>query len=386
MKRNKKLIFVISSESFGNHSGGAIVINKLLSNYSPEEIVYLGIIPTPTKQIKAQFKTYYLPNIKLHWRLEMLYRYISVLPAVFYGLYILIKHKPKVILSFYPFENALLTSLVLSKTTKTPLYSYMNDLYKENRKGTFAKKLANYLQDKIFKYSSKIIVVNSGMGDFYRLKYNIQPEVIFTSINEIIPEKISVNDIQGKFVFGYSGNVNNDRIDVFKTMVAALGKRSDIEIRIFSATTKQELESQGAWSSNMIIDFIKDADILVNELRNCHALYLPLTFSDKNTPVDQLATCLGIKSYEYLIAGAPVIVQCREEYYTAKFYKERDCGIIVSENTESALTKAVDLLISNKILRQKLVNNSLIAATEFTGRKNRIKLNHTLNILENDKN
>jgi glycosyltransferase involved in cell wall biosynthesis len=386
MKGNKNLIFVISSESYGNHSGGAVVINKLLSNFRHNEIIYLGINPTPIKQIKAQFKTYYLPKIKLYWRLEMLYRYLSVLPAVICGLYILLKHKPKVILSFYPFENALIASLILSKVTKTPLYTYMNDLYKENREGIFRKKLANYFQSKVFKYSNKIIVVNSGMADFYNLKYNIQPEVIFTSINEGIPEKILVNEVNGKFIFGYSGNINNDRIDVFKTMVAALGKRSDIEIRIFSATTKEELVSQGAWSSNMYLDFIKDSEKLVNELRKCHALYLPLTFSVKNTSVDQLATCLGIKSYEYLIAGAPVIIQCREEYYTAKFYKDRDCGIIVSENTESALIKALDLLISDKYLRQKLVDNSLLAAKEFTGIKNKIKLNQILNMVENDKN
>lgn len=327
--------------------------------------------------LDAPFKTYYLPYVSIHWRLEIIYRILSFIPATLLGLFLLIKYKPKSILVFYPFENALFTAYLLRLISGTPIYPYLNDLYLENRTGLM-KHLAVFLQPRLFKKAEKIIVVNEGMNTFYQNKLNIHTEVIFTSINEHIPTKVVVPEITGRFILGYSGNINNDRIDVFKTMVAALGKREDVEIRLFTGTTQKELEMQEAWSDNMSIKFIKKADELVHELGLCHALYLPLTFSTTGTPVDQLATCLGIKSYEYLICGAPVIVQCPLEYYTSQFYIDRNCGMVIGENTTEALLEGITELKKNKTLRQELVNNSLIAAAEFTGQKNAEKL---LNII-----
>lgn len=369
----KYSMLVIASETPSNNNGSGVIINRLLCHFNSNEMIYLGRKAVAKGRVKMPFPVYSIPAPSVDSRGERFWRLLSVVPGVIIGLYLILKYRPSSIVCFFPFENALLITYILHKLTGKKYYPYLNDLYMENRKG-HEKAIADWLQPRFFRNAKKIIVVNEGMKRFYRERYGIESEVIFTSINDAIPVSVSVGEPHQPFVMGYSGNINRDRIDPFQVLIRALRDKPEYKIRMFSGVSRTQLEKWDLWSDNVSLEFFNNSAKLVEELSKCDLLYLPLTFRTDMTSREQLATCLGIKSYEYLISGVPVMVHCPLEYYTAQFYVERNCGLVVGSLDEKAVEEAIWSLRNKIVDSQLLVNNSLRAARAFTGELNADKL------------
>src|SRR5690606_12147426 len=126
----------------------------------------------------------------------------------------------------------------------------------------------------------------------------------------------------GKLIVGFSGNVSRDRVQPFRELVLLARERGDMEIRYFVPHSREYLETNGVWLEGSEIRFCRTDDELLSELRQCHALYLPLTFEVEDDSVEQLATCFGIKSYEYILACRPVLVHCPADYFTYRFFAD----------------------------------------------------------------
>ena len=82
---------------------------------------------------------------------------------------------------------------------------------------------------------------------------------------------------------------------------------------------------------------------------------------------DQLATCFGIKSYEYFLAQRPVVVHTPGDYFLARFYRERGCGIVVDDPTPAAVRHALERLRDEPALGRGIAAAGQAAAREFEG-------------------
>jgi len=105
------------------------------------------------------------------------------------------------------------------------------------------------------------------------------------------------------------------------------------------------LKSIGLMNLNTTIKFCNTEEKLIGELKKCNLLYLPLTFDLKDDSYDQLSTCFGIKSYEYIQSCRPILVHCPSDYYTSKFFREANAGVIVDRLDASFLENAIDEFI-----------------------------------------
>lgn len=368
----RKPLLVVTESLPAQSSGTSIVLRKLLENFAVEDIVLLGRRPDPRLRLESRplpHRAVTIPALPGGIRGERFWRLASTLPGVLVGLNAVRRCKPVAILAVFPYESALLIGYVLHRLTGLPLLAYFCDLYLEDRRRGWETCLARVLQPRVFRAAARIVAVNQGMADYYRERYGLDALCVPACINVPVPEPGPLPAAGRTFVIGYSGNVNATRLSSLRALVGAVGDDPAYAIRYFTPQTPAFLRSQGVWTENSTATFVSDEGDLIRHLADCDALFLPLTFDVQHASRDQLATCFGIKSYEYFLSQRPVVLHSPGDYFIARFYRQWDCGLVVTEDGSGALGSALDRLRSDPDLRLRLARNALNASRQFEGHR-----------------
>ena len=353
-------------------SGTSIVLRRLLEHFTSEEIVLLARAPDRYLRFPGSILHYpvvRIPSLPGGIRGDRYWRILSVLPGLIAGRRAVRRFDPGALLVVYPDDISLLTGYWLHRITGLPLFAYFCDLYMEDSWGGWQAALARWLQPRVFRAARRIIAVNQGMADYYRDRYGLTPLCLPTCINTTIPEYRGVPEPGRPFVVGYSGNVNDTRLASLRALVCAVGGNADYAIRYFTPQKPGELQALGVWADNVTATFISDESELIRQLSACDALFLPLTFAVDRHSHDQLATCFGIKSYEYFLSQKPVLLHSPGDYFIARFFRNWDCGVVVDDQDPEALATTLRAFRSSGPLRERLVRNALRAAQQFEGER-----------------
>jgi hypothetical protein len=340
-------------------SGTNTVVRRLLENFTAREVVLLG--RSPSRRALLDGRELHYPVVSMvapprGLRGERFWRLASVVPGVLQGWNTVRRFRPQAILAMFPDECSLLTGLYLHRLTRIPLLAYFCDLCAENTPPvTWEGRLASWLQPRVFEAASRVIAVNQGMVDFYRDRYGLRATCLPTCINQPIPAYLPPPDPGRPFRIGYSGNVNEARVDSLRALVEAVRGDRSYALHYFTPQAPDFLEKLGVWAPNAVARFVADEPSLVSALAECDALFLPLTFNCEALSRDYLATCFGVKSYEYFLASRPILVHTPGDYFLARFYRECGCGMVVDDPSPAALRFALGRLREDRLLRETLV-------------------------------
>lgn len=369
-RRGRRPLMVVAYSLPFESAGTSIVLRRLLENFASDEVVLLARNPNPHLQLESHplhYPTVRIPALPSGMRGEHYWRFSAVLPGIIAGLREIRRRRPAAIMAVFPDEISLLTGYCLHRLTQVPLFAYFCDLYMEDRPGGWEGRLARWLQPRVFRAASRIIAVNEGMAGYYREHYGTNALCVPTCINVDIPRPNPVPSPGNPFVVGYSGTINSARISSLRALVRAIGNHAAYAIRYFTPQKPAFLRAYDLWTQNSEAAFVSGEAELIRRLSGCDALFLPLTFDVGENSRDQLATCFGIKSYEYFLSQRPVLLQCPGDYFIARFYRDWDCGMVVDDPGPEALVAALERLRSDGGLRTGFVHNALMAARQFEG-------------------
>lgn len=346
-----------------------MVIRRLLEHFSRAEVVLIGR-PAHARRAFAPVPSNYdvltIPAPSTGLRGEMYWMMLAVIPGVITGLLAVRKHRPTVIVGFFPDEGSLLTSYVLSRITGLPLVSYLCDLYVEERQSGWRAKLAVWLQARVFHHSASVISLTEGMAQFLKDKYDLPPTVVPHCVNGPVTSARTPNSHEC-FVIGYCGSINDARIAPLRAVTQIVGERTDYELRYFGSASQSFLETNGLWNGNTRVSFAPSEDDLIKELACCDALFLPLSGEADSNSKEQIATSFPTKALDYFKAGRPVVVQSGESDFVTRFFRERNCGVVVTRNEKTALLQGFERIRNNPAVAQQLAENGTRAAVEFSG-------------------
>lgn len=369
--RDEVFFFVVAPAVPIEVSGTNVVVRRLLENFSAGEVVLMG--RSASRRAALEAKELHYPVVRLlapprGLRGERFWRVTSVIPGVLQGWAAVRRLRPAAILAMFPDECSLLVGDVLARLTGIPLLVYFCDLYAEGRlPDTWEARFASWLQRRVFASARTVFAVNQGMVDFYRERYGLRAICLPTCINEPIPGFAPPPDPGRPFRIAYSGNVNEARVDSLRALVEAVGHDPDYALHYLTPQSRAQLEAFGVWAPNASARFVNDEASLVPALAECDALFLPLTFDCGTLPRDYLATCFGIKSYEYFLARRPILVHTPGDYFLARFYREWRCGLVVDDPAPAALRAGLERIRADRQLRETLVQQGLAAAHSFEG-------------------
>jgi glycosyltransferase involved in cell wall biosynthesis len=109
-------------------------------------------------------------------------------------------------------------------------------------------------------------------------------------------------------------------------------------------------------SSRLRVKYVSRAE--VQRLQSeAHVLVAPL--SHKNCAMDEVRTVFSTKILEYLVSGRPIIVFAPEGSYHIESARKGGWGYVVTEDSPVALAAAIEKVVRDEALGERLVHGAL---------------------------
>ena len=274
------------------------------------------------------------------------------------------KKKITHVVGVYPDLDFLEISRSASEVCGVKFYPYLHDTLAEGLSHKRYKNIAKVVQQNIFKTSRKILVMSEGMKDLYKDKYDVETTPVLHSFSENVEEKELNNDTVEKSIF-WGGAIYAINKETVKRVHSAC-KNLDYTLTLSAANTPEKLANLGFENKNIkILPFLTREDYITT-IGNQRALLLSIDWPDESAVhKDELGTIFPTKTIEYLISGRPIIVNCPEEYFLARFFKKYQCGIVLTERDPQKLKEYIETVLNDEEKLKVMVANAYKTSKQF---------------------
>jgi glycosyltransferase involved in cell wall biosynthesis len=166
------------------------------------------------------------------------------------------------------------------------------------------------------------------------------------------------------WIIVYTGSVYHAQADAFRNLVEALDWIDDPwEIHVASHQNEEALARNGLVGPHVRMrGRLSHADTIALQ-QQADVLFLPLAFE---VIPEVIRTSAPLKTGEYLASGRPILVHAPEHSWLSRFFRQRNCGIVVDRPDVAQLAAALLRLRKDESLRGRLAARQRNVAGEFT--------------------
>ncbi len=340
-------------------------MTELVSQFNPASytIVTMSAPQPDTSECGASIERVMCPGDSLPSRLRSIWRFVQM-PFLVRKISRLAQAKQvKVIVGIYPSLELFIIAKEVAKRNRIALVIYLHDTIAEMYENTLMDKYVRRQQKDAFSSASAIFVMSEGLVDLYRKKYHVRSQVLPHIYSELYcePKQTGVALTQG-FWAGAIYSINNASL---KRVYDAL-TRCKMSL-LLTRVSKETLDKIGISGSNVSSTFVEERAKYLDVISKQGVLILALNWPDETSVhEDELSTIFPTKTPEYLASGRPILVHCPENFYLAKFFKQNQCGAVVSERSVDALTRTLNELCSKMELVSTYQKNAKKALELFS--------------------
>lgn len=146
----------------------------------------------------------------------------------------------------------------------------------------------------------------------------------------------------------FAGNIYEAHYDAFTNLAQALALVDDLQVRlhIYAPQTAEQLRERGIASPCFEFHGFQPHAVVEVAERKADALFLPLAFKSRLTPL--LRTAAPGKTAEYLAMGRPVLVHAPQGSFLSEYFTRRGCGAVVDRCEPAALADAIRRLAGER--------------------------------------
>lgn len=374
-------VLVITYGFYKASLGSAVVMRNLLHEYSPKSFTVLttAVSPELSASVPPELGVQTIrtgPPFGMrgerYWR-DIFYTFLERRIEA-----IARRVKPVVIIAVYPMLHFFAASVRAAERCGIPLVAYLHDTLAEQYRGTRYESMAEEVQRSIFSSARSILVTGRGMSDLYRSRYAVESVPLEIGYREPIPDTLPPAPDGAPHAFmGGSIYAVNDRC-VLRMMGGA--QRAGLGFRLASPADWENLQRLGIMPQDGLekVHYTIRSEYL-EALRQQHVLTVGLNWPDESTvPEDELSTAFPTKAVEYLASGQPILVHCPENYFLARFFRDHECGIVVSVRDADAIAAAAKWLMTSSSEQERMRRNALRAARLFSMELVAARLRQTL--------
>jgi hypothetical protein len=245
----------------------------------------------------------------------------------------------EIIMGLYPTLSSLDVATQVSKQTGARYFPYLHDTVAEGLSHTPMAETARKLQEDVFEQAEKVITMSEGMSDYYRKAYEKETYPLEHSFPEQITSEPNFERSRTAFWGGEVYSINDKSFS--RAQKALLARRVDLEV---TSLSKLDIEIE----TNVKVNFYPSREEYIEAVQRHGILLLGINWPDESDVHEaELSTIFPTKTIEYLATGSPILVHCPEDYFLARFIRERGCGVVVSEREGDALDDAIDFLLTD---------------------------------------
>lgn len=285
------------------------------------------------------------------------------------------------ILCVFPNEQLLYASSRAAAKTGLPLWPHFHNVYRENRQG-IAKRLADYIQPRVFAQAKTVFVMSSGMQRGWERLYPSVNFVPLTHSNcDPVPEYAPAPEWSaGQIRLGFLGSINDSNLDALGRIRELVRSAPDVVLNIYSNAKPWFLDKAGLSGERVTAASPSDEE-LIAKLQTNDVLVLPHGFEGGLAPIEY-ETIFPTRTIPYLLSLRPILAHSPGHSYLNHWLLEHDCAEIVDVKDLSALRAKLDWLRQNPGRREELVRNALRAVRQFdaasVARQFRLQVNPVL--------
>jgi glycosyltransferase involved in cell wall biosynthesis len=248
-----------------------------------------------------------------------------------------------------------------SVLTGTGFVPYLFDDYLYQWPDKQTRSITRKVERRIYGHVKSVIVPNEFMRDEIQKRQNVKATIVrnpCASIpeNRIRPVRVGY-DLKADIRIVYTGAIYHVNFEAFKNLIAATNQFSaHLKIHLYTAQPPEWLTQNGI-QGEQIVHHPHSIHAEILEAQNqAHILFLPFSFNSSIPEVIQ--TSAPGKTAEYLTSGVPVLVHVPPDTFVSWYFRKHDCGYVVDKNDSDSLKRAIDNLIQDPDLRERLVMNA----------------------------
>lgn len=249
-----------------------------------------------------------------------------------------------------------IAALILHVLTRKPLYVYLFDIYQESQLGRLKKLVAGIVERPLLRSASKVFVMSESLGEHINRKHGITCEFLPHPIDLAAFEGLSLpieHPNHRRIV--YTGMIYEAQRDSILDLVHAIANMEGVSLAIYSPRDPQCLLAEGIKGPNVSYRYVSHNEVPAVQ-RSADVLFLPMAFNSPYPAVIQTA-CPG-KMPEYLAAGRPILVHAPPYAYVSQHARKYGFGLVVDRPDPEELREALLLLLHDKQLQDKLIENA----------------------------
>ncbi|HCS28532.1 MAG TPA: hypothetical protein DIW43_13815 [Spongiibacteraceae bacterium] len=262
-----------------------------------------------------------------------------------------------IVVGLYPTFASLRIATDVAERLGARYFPYLHDTVLEGLSHTAMADDAATLQQRVFSLATKVMTMSEGMTDYYKDKYQLVSYPLEHSYPEAIESQPEVTRTKTAFWGGEVYAINDQS---FSRVQQALEKL-DTNLEVTSLSSLR-IES----ASNVVRNFYPSRDEYIQAVRHHGILVLAINWPDESDVHEaELSTIFPTKTVEYLATGSPILVHCPEHYFLARFFRERNCGVVVSSRDQEQLLEGIERLQNNPAETLEMQRNALEATSLF---------------------
>lgn len=351
-------------------SGQAMVIYRLLRDLDPDEYCLISRQDYDTASSSDCYSNrlpgryYALPEafrIKRgrHSRLQVWRRRLNVLRLISLSVYLARIVRREKCGAVVACTGALLdppAGYLASRLAGVPFYAYIFDYYSHQWTHPMASFVAQRLEPLVLRGAAGIIVPNEFLGEDLRCRYGVTATVIHNPCDisqyEAVPDSAHAPK-RDEIKIVYTGAVYEAQRDACRNLLAAIEllQKPNAKLHVYSAQSPAELDEMGI-RGPIVYHEHQALSTMPSVQRQADILFLPLAFTSPYPEI--IRTSAPGKTGEYLAARRPILVHAPADSFLAWYFREFECGLVVDEGDPKKLARALERILTDSALRQRL--------------------------------
>lgn len=253
-----------------------------------------------------------------------------------------------------------------SRLAGVRFYAYLLDQYSHMVSFVLGNSFLRRMEPMVMKGAAAVIVPNEFLAREVHRRFGIEPVVIHNPCDledyrcPAGGEAANGARAREKRIV-YTGAVGSLNFDAFRNLVAAMGAlgRDDVRLHLYTAQPRDELEDAGI--RGPVVHHPYQPTRAMSAIQ-CAAdvLFLPLALE---TPYPEIVrTAAPGKLGEFLAARRPILVHAPADSFLAWYFRRHQCGLVVDRSDPDELAHALDRLLGDDALRERLAERAFARA------------------------
>lgn len=269
------------------------------------------------------------------------------------------RFQPDCIFAIYAQAHWILATWIASRLTGVPLIYHIHDAFLEASERRRKSWFSRWLERKTLT-TTRVLALDDHMAEHYEHKYGIKCTILRHIVRHAplpahstraafdpnaapLPAADGTTAESRELVIGFAGAIYDSNSRQLADLCRLVNEDPDLHLRIWTGSKASDLQPLGISGPRVQIDFEPDVDRWLANLADCDLLYLPLQFSQgENMAAGGMEFSLPTKSFDYLVAGAPILAHCPANYSLSRFFRRFPCGYVLNDPDAGALKNWLD--------------------------------------------